>query len=90
MSLEDIKATSQVHIGGDTLNSQKLKGFIVANDVSQKNLADAMGISLSRLNAKINKSSGAEFTQSEIAFIKKRYKMTDAEITDIFFNSEMS
>lgn len=72
------------------MNSQKLKGFIVANDVSQKNLADAMGISLSRLNAKINKSSGAEFTQSEIAFIKKRYKMTDAEITDIFFNSEMS
>lgn len=46
------------------MDKQKLKGLIVANDGSQAVLAKAMGLSLSRLNAKINETN-AEFTKGE-------------------------
>ncbi|MDO4870391.1 MAG: hypothetical protein Q4A65_08930 [Bacillota bacterium] len=51
------------------MNSKLLKEIIKAKDGSQSVLADAMGISLSRLNAKINETK-AEFTQSEIVLVK--------------------
>ena len=66
------------------MNSKLLKEIIKAKDRSQSVLADAMGISLSRLNAKINETK-AEFTQSEIAFIRDRYNLTYEEIGTIFF-----
>lgn len=68
------------------MNSQKLKGIIKIHDGSQSVLADAMGLSLSRLNAKINETN-AEFSQSEIAFIRDRYKLSKSDVTDIFFTS---
>lgn len=71
------------------MNSQKLKGLITANDGNQSTLADAMGISLSRLNAKINET-GAEFSQSEIAFIRDRYKLNKSQVVDIFFTNDVS
>ena len=52
---------------------------------TQEVLAKALGISLSRLNAKINETDGAEFTQSEITFIKIRYHLTAEEVDIIFF-----
>lgn len=67
------------------MNSQLLKGIIKIHDGSQSALADAMGLSLSRLNAKINET-GAEFSQSEIVFIRDRYKLSTSEVTDIFFD----
>ena len=57
------------------MDKQKLKGLIVANDGSQAVLAKAMGLSLSRLNAKINETN-AEFTKGEIVFIGNRYNLT--------------
>ncbi len=66
------------------MNSNKLKGLIVSAGETQAQLAEAMGISLSRLNAKINETD-AEFTQREIAFIRDRYNLTDNQIADIFF-----
>lgn len=71
------------------MNKQMLKGLIIANDGNQSTLAEAMGISLSRLNAKINET-GAEFSQSEIAFIRDRYKLNKTQVIDIFFTSEVS
>lgn len=71
------------------MNKQMLKGLIIANDGNQSTLADAMGISLSRLNAKINET-GAEFSQSEIAFIRDRYKLNKSQVVDIFFSQEVS
>lgn len=56
---------------------------------TQAILAEALGISLSRLNAKINETDGAEFTQSEIIFIKVRYHLT-AEEADAIFLCEKS
>jgi len=71
------------------MNKQLLKAYIVKYDGKQANLAEAMGISLSRLNAKINEKS-AEFTQSEISFIRERYHLTNEEVADIFFNERVS
>ena len=52
-----------------------------------KKLADAMGLSLSRLNAKINGSGNADFTQSEVAFIRTRYKLSNKDVCDIFLHA---
>ncbi|MBS6064003.1 MAG: hypothetical protein KH972_09035 [Peptostreptococcaceae bacterium] len=68
------------------LLSSKMKLF---ND-TQETLANAIGISLSRLNAKINETGGAEFTQSEIQIIKKRYSLNAEEVDEIFFASSVS
>jgi hypothetical protein len=67
------------------MKAQLLKGIIKSKDGFQSVLAEAMGLSLSRLNAKINENN-AEFTQSEIAFIKDRYELDDSQVTDIFFD----
>ena len=67
------------------MNSRLLKSYIVRFDGTQEKLAEAMSISLSRLNAKINGTGGADFSQGEIAFIKNRYKLSNREVCDIFF-----
>lgn len=71
------------------MNKQALKGLIVLNDGKQEVLAAAMGMSLSRLNAKINECN-AEFTKSEIEFIRDRYKMSRKQVMDIFFTNKVS
>lgn len=72
------------------MNSRLLKSFIVRYDKTQENLAEAMGISLSRLNAKINGTGGADFSQSEIAFIRNRYNLSNRDVCDIFFAKDVS
>ena len=54
---------------------------------TQESLALALGISLSRLNAKINETDGAEFKQHEIAFFRNRWHLTPEEVDQIFFAS---
>lgn len=67
------------------MNSQLLKGIIKSKDGSQSTLANAMGLSLSRLNAKINETN-AEFSQSEISFIRDRYELSKTQVANIFFD----
>lgn len=67
------------------MDSQLLKSYIVRFDGTQAKLAEAMGISLSALNAKINETNGAEFKQNEICFIKNRYHLSDSDVTACFF-----
>lgn len=55
---------------------------------TQLALAAALGISRTRLNAKIN--GVTDFRQNEILFIKDRYSLTAAEIDDIFFTKKVS
>lgn len=71
------------------MNKPLFRSFMVKFGDTQQTLADAMNISLSRLNAKIN-SNGAEFTQLEIAFIKNRYNLSAEEVDAIFFAKEVS
>ena len=50
----------------------------------QEDLANALNLSLSRTNAKINNKDGAEFTLIESNIIRIRYHLTDAEYVEIF------
>ena len=52
---------------------------------TQEILAMALGVSLTRLNAKINETDGAEFWQHEIKFFRDRWHLTTEEVDQIFF-----
>lgn len=66
------------------MNSALLKSHMVKNGDTQTALAEALGISLSNLNAKIN-GNGTDFRQSEIDAIKRRYHLTADDVDAIFF-----
>ena len=53
-------------------------------------LAEYLGIVRGTFSAKLNETSGAEFTQGEIMAIKKRYNLTPDEVVKIFFAEEVS
>ena len=57
---------------------------------TQSDLAVWLGISRSRLNAKINGTGGAEFTQSEMIRVAERYDLSPEEAGAIFFAKEVS
>jgi hypothetical protein len=63
--------------------------FVVRHGDTQGRLAKAIGLSLSRLNAKINEHK-AEFRQQEILRIKERYSLTADEVNAIFFEKRVS
>ena len=66
------------------MNKALLRSHMAKRNDTQEDLANYLGISLSRLNAKINETCGAKFKQTEIAFIKKRYGLTPRETDAIF------
>ena len=72
--------------GGNVLVEKNvLKAKMVEFGDTQAKLARAIGISLSRLNAKLNGTDGAEFTLGEIKQIKKRYSLDADQTEHIFF-----
>lgn len=72
------------------MNKALLNSYMAKHQDTQKSLAKAMGISMSRLNAKINEARGAAFTQSEMAVIIERYGLSSNEACEIFFNQKVS
>lgn len=54
---------------------------------TQEILAEALGLSLSGLNAKINETNGSQFRLKEIKFFRNRWHLTPEEIDQIFFAS---
>lgn len=70
------------------MDSEKLKRYISFYDGKQEVLANAMGLSLSRLNAKINQSTGGRFTLEEVAFIKERYGLDNDTVSEIFLDEK--
>lgn len=70
------------------MDINKLKALIIQHGETQLDLADAMGIALSNLNAKLNDK--ADFRKSEIMFIAERYKLSPMQIAEIFFNKAVS
>lgn len=48
-------------------------------------LAKYLGMSRTTFSAKINETRGAEFTQGEIAMIRKKYALDADDIVAIFF-----
>lgn len=72
------------------MNKAFLESVMKLNSDTQADLAEYLGISLSRLNAKINEYRGAQFFQTEIAAIKKRYALTEQQVDTIFFGGKVS
>ena len=71
------------------MNEKLLKSFMAKYGDTQQSLADALGISRSRINSKI-KGKGASFRQNEIWAIKKRYHMSADDVDAVFFASRLS
>ncbi len=67
------------------MNKTLLRSVMVLYSDTNKTLAEYLGISVKSINDKINEN-GTEFKQSEIAAIKKRYSLTDEQVSNIFFN----
>ncbi|WP_337404565.1 XRE family transcriptional regulator [Suilimivivens sp.] len=67
------------------MNKNKLKAKMVEHGDTSEILAEVLGIHRSCLSAKMNNYRGAEFNQTEIKVMAKRYEMTDAEVIEIFF-----
>jgi CO dehydrogenase nickel-insertion accessory protein CooC1 len=67
------------------MNKALLRSVMVLHNDTDQTLADYLGISKKSVNDKINENR-TEFKQSEIAAIKRRYSLTDEQVSDIFFS----
>lgn len=72
------------------MNKPLLTSFMVKFGDTQETLANALGLSLSRLNAKINERDGAAFNQNEMSVIISRYALTQNDAMSIFFADKVS
>jgi len=71
------------------MDASKLKGKIREKDLTQKDLAEKMGLSLSRFNAKLN-GNKAVFTLGEVRAIRKILDLTLEQVDEIFFDEKVS
>lgn len=67
------------------MDANKLKGCIRTYGMTQDAVAKSIGLSLSRLNAKINGTAGAEFTLGEIRALKELLDLSAEQTAEIFF-----
>lgn len=67
------------------MNENLLKSVMALHGDTQEKLAEAMGINICTLNAKI-KDDKREFRQSEIDTIKRRYNLSPEDVDNIFFS----
>ena len=71
------------------MNRNKLLGIMKSYGDRQQDLAEYIGISQTRLSAKLRNRGGADFTRPEISMIIKRYSLTGEEVVGIFFASDV-
>lgn len=72
------------------MNSVLLKGKIRTKGVTQGEIATKIGLSLSRFNAKLNNTRGAEFSLGEVRALKTVLSLDSDEVESIFFNDFVS
>lgn len=70
------------------MNKTALRIKMIANNDTGITLSKALDMSETTLSAKIN--GKAEFTRSEMAKIKARYKLSAEDIDSIFFNIKVT
>lgn len=68
------------------MNSDLLKGAIISKGMTQANVAESIGVSVSRFNAKINHTRGAVFTLKEVKALKALLDLSMAQIDEIFLS----
>lgn len=66
------------------MNADLLKGVIRSHGKTQQDVSREIGLSLSRFNAKINNSGGAEFSLSEVRRLKLLFNLSPDQIDAIF------
>ena len=66
------------------MNKNLLRSIMVLHDETNEILAAHLDISKQSLSNKMNEN-GQEFTQSEIARIRAKYNLSDAQVVAIFF-----
>lgn len=71
------------------MNIKELKVEMLRHDDTSEDLAKALNITRQTLSRKFN-SDNADFTQSEIAAIQKRYQLSGERISEIFFADMVS
>lgn len=67
------------------MNKNLLVSEMTKNGDTQKTLSEAMGLSLSRFNAKINERNGATLNLPEMNFIVERYRLSCEKAMAIFY-----
>ncbi|MGN1004075.1 MAG: hypothetical protein ACI4O5_04490 [Oscillospiraceae bacterium] len=67
------------------MNVNLLKGKIKERALTQEDVAEKMGVSLSRFNAKLNERGGAEFSLGELQALKSILALTSRQVDQIFF-----
>lgn len=67
------------------MNVNMLKGAIKCAGMTQGEVADKMGVSLSRFNAKLNGRVGAEFGLRELKAMKEILGLNHKQVYEIFF-----
>lgn len=72
------------------MNRDLLKGKIREKSMTQGDVAERIGISLSRFNAKLNNSGGAEFSLGEVRAIKSLLGLDSEQVELIFFEEKVS
>lgn len=72
------------------MNKNLLTSFMAKFGDTQETLAEALSLSTSRFNAKINERDGAAFDQIEMQVIINRYNLSAEEAMSIFFNQEFT
>lgn len=72
------------------MNSALLKGEIRARSMTQEDVAEKIGISLSRFNAKLNNTGGAEFSLGEVRALKTLLHLDANQVDVIFFDDVVS
>lgn len=72
------------------MNSKMLRSVMILNGDTNQTLAEALGIHPATMSAKLNSTNGAEFTQGEMAIIRKRYNLENDQFVSIFFSDLVS
>ena len=70
--------------GSERVNSDLLKGKIREKALVQQEVAKRIGVSLSRFNAKLNGTGGAEFNLHEAQAIQQLLDLTEEQAYEIF------
>lgn len=70
------------------MNQNELKAEIRRNGDTQERLAEALDLSVSGVNDRVN--GRVEFRRSEINIIRQRYNLSAADTMRIFFDDAVS
>ena len=68
------------------MNKDKLKGQIRSLGMTQGDVAEKIGVSLSRFNAKINETDGAEFSLGEVQALTGLLNLNSDQVDQILFS----